>query len=172
MVLSFERGKKVTEALEIGRSAAAFKVTEVTLKMVVFSEGPVGSPNLGRYLYFRNENESEWNVPIGMAYSFLQLVLKKRKEDLRKLTKHILEDIDFRSTAHFTFFFKGEPGEMKPKDCIITPESNYHWRDLAGFDLVVDNKMVALPKGRLLPNSDFQFCLDGEQYPARPSDTI
>ena len=171
MVINFERGKKVTDALEIGRSAAAFKVTEVTLKMVVWDEGPVGGgPNIGRY--FRNNNEAEYNVPLGMAYSFLQLVLKKRKDDLRKLASHILEDIDFRSTAHFTFFFKGEPGELKPKDVIVKPDSTYHWRDLAGFDLIVENKMLKLPEGRLIPNSDFQFCLDGEQYPASPSDTI
>lgn len=170
MVLSFERGRKITDALEIGRSAAAFKVTEITLKLVVFSEGPTGSPNIGRY--FRNDDETEYNIPLGMAYSFLQMVLKKKTAELRKLTSHILKEIDFRATAHFTFFFKGEPGELKPKDVIITPESNYHWRDLAGFDLIVDNKMLKLPEGRLLPNSDFQFCFDGEKYPATPSDTI
>jgi hypothetical protein len=94
--------------------------------------------------------------------------MKKKNPELRKVVKSLLEDIDWRSTAHFTFFFKGEPGEVKPKDVIITPESNYHWRDLAGFDLIVDNKMIRLPEGRLIPSSDFQFHLDGEWYPASP----
>ena len=170
MVLSFERGKKVTDALEIGRSAAAFKVTEVTLKMVVFYEGPLGSgPNIGRY--FRNENEEEWNIPLPKAYSLLQMVLKQKKPELRKLLEFVLEKIDHRATAHFTFFFKGEPGELKPEGLNYS-SGNYHWRDLEGFDLIVDNKMLRIPEGRILPNSDFQFCLDGEMYPSRPADTI
>lgn len=167
-MLSFERGKKVTEVLNVGRGPGAFRVTEVTLKMVVYQEEPYGgyAPPLGRY--FRNENENEWDLPLPKAYVLLQMALKKKNEDLRNVVKFILADLDHRYNAHFTFFFKGEEGEVKLKDVITGPDCRYHWKDLAGMDLIVDNKMLKIPEGRLLPDTDFQFCLSGDLGPARP----
>ena len=159
----FERGRDPKEVLNVGRGPGAFLVREVTLKMVVWQEGPSGDPNLGRY--FRNDMEREFDLPLPKAYVLLSMVLKKNKEDLRKVFRSLLKDLDFRYDAHFTFFFKGDVGASMPVNGVMT---SYHWSDLAGLDLIVDNKMVAIPKGRLLPDTDFQFHLSGELYPAKP----
>ena len=165
-MLGFERGKTVSESLNVGRGPGAFKVTKVTLKMVAWYDGPGGGPNLGRY--FHNDAEQEFDLPLTHAYVFLSMVLKGDFKGLRHSLRHVLKEIDCRATAHFTFFFQGEEGEVKLKDVITGPDSTYHWRDFYGMDLIVDNKILKIPDGRLIPNSDFQFYLDGELYPGTP----
>jgi len=168
MVLSFERGRDIKDAVKIGRAEGAFRINNVYLKAVIFDEGGVGTPNLGRY--FKNELEQEYLVKPSGAYVLISLAKKGEKGKLREFLGYFLKDIPYTATAHFTFIFEAEDGENHPRNTFVPQQGKYFWKDVMGLDLVIDNKIVDIPEGRIIPSSDFQFELAGEQYPARPKE--
>lgn len=168
MVLSFERGKDPKEVLKVGRAEGAFRVRKTYLKVVLFQEDPAGgAPNLGQY--FRNDLEQEYEIKASSAYVLATLAIKKDYKTLKSMLKSFLAEVPHYAVAHFTFIFQGEPGEKFPKNWMEREDKKYFWKDVMGLDLALDNKIVDVPEARLLPNSDFQFHLDGEDYPARPA---
>jgi len=169
-MLSFERGKSVTDSLDIGRAKAAWRVKQTYLKVVIFQEDPYcPGPNIGRY--FRNDLEQEYEIKPSVAYVLITLARKKEYEKLEKILKSFLEEVPSSAVAHFTFIFEGEEGSQFPRP-YDAHKGKYFWKDVAGLDLVVDNKIVDVPEGRLIKNSDFQFHLPGLEGPGRPTQRV
>ncbi len=153
--MNFERGKSVAEALDIGRSKDAVKIEGVFLNVHKWG-GQDSEPNIGRY--FRSDETLELEVDLSQAHHFLDLVIKQDTKVLSKVLDTILKEHSPLETVLFVVLFSIPSG----KNLSVTRFGpKVFFQDAGGYDISIAGKLLAIPKERIIKNSDFQIHLNG-----------
>jgi hypothetical protein len=156
--MNFERGKSVAEALDIGRSKDAVKIDGVFINVHKWG-GEDPEPSIGRY--FKSEKTMEFEVDLSQAHHFLDLVIKQDTKVLSKVLDTILKEYSPLETILFIVLFQ-IPGDEKDSIPHLSGfGGKVFFKDAGGYDISIAGKLLAIPEGRLIKNSDFQIHLNG-----------
>ena len=152
--MKFERGKTVADALSIGRSPDAVKISGVSIDVLRWNKHEhEQEPPMGRY--FRSPELRTYELDLDQAYSFVKLVIKKDLEALKKLLNPLLSKYSVHETLCFLLKFEKDTND-KP--------SKVYFQDLKGCDISINGDLLEIPKGRIIKNSDFQIHFNGTGF--------
>lgn len=158
--MNFERGKNPITAIGAGISDQAFTVTEFWVTVLEVGEGepPYESLPIGRY--FRSNNQRNYEVGTS-GHLFLKAAIKGDDKKIGELLGDFQKYYARNISLHFGFFFKGYTGSKFKKEIDMDPGSKIFYKDLEGCIVNLNDELIEIPEGRLIPNSDFQIVLRG-----------
>jgi len=162
--MDFERNKDVITAIGAGVSEKAFHVTEFWVTVIEIAEPePPFEPPLGRY--FSGDNQRDYEVGTS-GHKLLKAAIKKDQKVIDEIVGSFMKHYARNIYLHLGFFFKGYPGPKFPEDYKFTwTEGKIFYKDLEGCLVKLNDEILKIPEGRLIPNSDFQLILRGTKEP-------